>query len=131
MLHEPGTLTLDLGYSITPELVLGVRGTSWIQTSGFANEFLGLAATIYLDERNMYVTGALGVGITRANEISQWKHYVQGVALQADIGQVWSVTDWSEFSLGAQFQIGTPFGGTKPDAFTSLMAGVFVAYGIH
>jgi hypothetical protein len=47
------------------------------------------------------------------------------------VGQVWHVTDWSEFSLGAQFQLGTPFGGKSPDAFTSIMMGVFVGFGVR
>jgi hypothetical protein len=130
-LFEVGTMSLDLGYSLNSELVLGLRATSWLKTSDFANEFLGAATTMYFAEQTMYVTAALGLGLTRAGPMSDWHHYVQGIALQADVGQVWRVTECSEFSLGAQFQLGTPFGGKSPDAFTSVLVGVFLGFGLR
>jgi hypothetical protein len=129
----PVTTAIDIGYVISPELAILIRASTWLRAAEghFANEFVGAGASYRFDEHRMYATGALGLGITRANGFSDFHHYVQGVAMQVEFGEAWGLSDHSEMALGAQFQIGTPLGGTKPDAFPSLSAGIFLAIGLR
>jgi hypothetical protein len=131
--HVPVTTAIDLGYVLSSELAILIRASTWLSAGegDFANEFIGAGASYRFAEQTMYVTGALGLGITRVNGFSDFHHYVQGVTLQAEFGETWGLSDHSEMALGAQFQIGTPAGGTKPDAFPSLGAGLFLAIGLR
>ena len=129
----PVTTAIDLGYVLSPELAILVRGSTWLRAADGhpANEFLGAGASYRFAEESMYATGVLGLGIARYGGVRDFQHYVQGVTLQADFGETWRLSDHSEMALGAQFQIGTPIGGTKVDAFTSLSAGIFLALGLR
>lgn len=132
-LFTPITSAIDLGYVISPELAIVVRGSTWLRAADGhpANELMGAGASYRFAEQTMYATGVLGVGLARYGGVREFQHYVQGLTLQAEFGETWGLTDHSEMALGAQFQIGTPIGGTKSDAFTSLSAGIFLAIGLR
>jgi hypothetical protein len=129
----PVTTAIDLGYVLSPELAILIRGSTWLRASENhpANEFMGVGASYRIPEETMYATGVLGLGISRYGGVNDLEHYVQGLTLQAEFGETWGLTDHSEMALGAQFQIGTPIGGKGPDAFTSLSAGIFLAIGLR
>lgn len=130
-LSRPFFFVLDLGYAVTRNLTISARGSSWLPTDNLANEFLGAAATYHFITQRLYVAGALGLSLTRVGTASEWHHYVQGLALEADVGQVFPLTTHTSFSLGAHFQFGSPLFGKEPDAFTSLQAGIFIAFGLR
>lgn len=130
-LSRPLSLVLDLGYALTHNVTIIARGSSWLPTDNLANEFLGAGAVYRLLAARLYVASALGLSLTRIGPMSEWQHYVQGLALEADVGQVFPLTTHTAFSVGAHFQFGTPLLGKDPDAFTSLHAGIFVAFGLR
>jgi hypothetical protein len=131
-LARPFFLVLDLGYAVTRNITVALRGSSWLPTEDFSNEFLGAGAVYRFLAERLYVAGALGLSLTRfGRAASEWRHYVQGLALEADVGQVFPLTTHTTFSVGAHFQFGTPILGKEPDAFMSLQAGIFVAFGLR
>ena len=130
-LSRPFFLVLDLGYAVTRNVTIIARGSSWLPTDDFANEFLGAGAVYRFLAERLYVAGALGLSLTRFGTASEWRHFVQGLALEADVGQVFPLTTHTSFSVGAHFQFGTPLLGKEPDAFTSLHAGIFIAFGLR
>jgi len=131
-LARPFFLVLDLGYAVTRNIAIVARGSSWLPTEDFSNEFFGAGAVYRFLAERLYVAGALGLSLTRfGRAASEWRHYVQGLALEADVGQVFPLTTHTSFSLGAHFQFGTPILGKEPDAFMSLQAGIFVAFGLR
>jgi hypothetical protein len=130
-LVAPLFLALDLGYALTRNITLMARGSSWLPTERQANEFFGAGLTYRFLAARLYVATALGVSLTRHGSISEWKHYVQGLALEADVGQQFALSSSAAFSVGAHFQLGTPLVGEAPDAFTSVLAGIFVAVGLR
>jgi hypothetical protein len=130
-LSTPFNFGLDLGYAITRRITLIARATSWAPVDNLANEFFGAGVVYRFAVEHLYVAGALGLSLTRTGPISEWQHYVQGLALEADVGQSFSITTNTAFSVGAHFQIGTPLLGKEPDAFASLQAGIFVALGLR
>jgi hypothetical protein len=130
-LSRPFTFVLDLGYALTRDVTIIARGSSWLPSDDLANEFLGAGAVYHFVAERVYVAAALGLSLTRIGAISEWRHFVQGLALEADVGQIFPLTTHTSFSLGAHFQFGTPLLGKEPDAFTSLHAGIFVAFGLR
>jgi hypothetical protein len=130
-LSRPFSFGLDLGYAVMRNVTIIARGSSWFPSDNLANEFVGAGAVYRFVAERLYVAGVLGVSLTRVGPASDWQHYVQGLALEADVGQWFPLTAQTAFSLGAHFQIGTPLFGKKPDAFTSLQAGIFVALGLR
>ncbi|HET8932024.1 MAG TPA: hypothetical protein VFN67_01230 [Polyangiales bacterium] len=130
-LSRPFWFGLDLGYAVTRNVTIIARGSSWFPSDNLANEFFGAGAVYRFVAERLYVAGALGVALTRVGPASDWSHYVQGLAVEADVGQWFTLTPQTAFSLGAHFQVGSPFFGKKPDAFTSLQAGIFVALGLR
>jgi hypothetical protein len=130
-LSQPFSFVLDLGYAVTREIALIARGSSWLPTDNLANEFVGAGAAYRFVAERVYVAAALGLSLTRVGSPSEWSHYVQGLALEADVGQMFPLTTHTHFSVGAHFQFGTPILGKEPDAFTSLQAGIFVAFGLR
>lgn len=130
-LSRPLSLGLDLGYALTRKLTVIARASSWFPTDNLANEFVGAGAVYRFVAERLYIMGALGVSLTRVGPASDWRHYVQGLALETDVGQWFPLTTNTSFSVGAHFQFGTPLLGKKPDAFSSLQAGIFVALGLR
>jgi hypothetical protein len=130
-LSRPFWFGLDLGYAFTRNLTVFARGTSWFPYDDLANEFFGVGAAYRFVAERVYVAPALGASFTRQGPASQWSHYFQGLALEADVGQYYPLPGSTSFSFGAHFQIGTPLFGKGRDAFTSLQAGIFVALGLH
>jgi hypothetical protein len=130
-LSRPFWFGLDLGYAVTRNWTVFARGTSWFPYDNLANEFVGVGAAYRFVAERVYVAPALGASFTRQGPGSDWSHYFQGLALEADVGQYFPLPGSTSFSFGAHFQIGTPLLGKKPDAFTSLQAGIFVALGLH
>jgi hypothetical protein len=130
-LSRPFSFQLDLGYAITRQVTVIARASSWLPIDNLANEFVGAGAMYHLISERVYVGGALGLSLTRIGPASDWQHFVQGLALEADVGQAFPITENTHFSVGAHFQFGTPLFGKDPDAFTSLQAGIFVALGLR
>jgi hypothetical protein len=131
VLHRPLPLGLDLGYALTRKITLMARGSTWLPTGRLANEFLGAGVTYHFAAARLYVAGALGASLTRIRASGTWSHYFQGLALEADVGQVFPLSTSAALSFGAHFQLGTPLLGKAPDAFTSVLAGIFVAVGLR
>lgn len=130
-LYKPAELSLNIGYALGEQLAIIARGSTWLKTSDLANEFLGAGVAIRFLEERIYIATTLGLGLTRVGTPSEWRHYVQGLALQVDIAQAFPLSVHTHLAVGAHFQFGTPWGGKEPDAFTSLAAGLFVAFGLR
>lgn len=130
-LARPVMLGLELGYAVSRGISVVARACSWLPNDGLANEFVGAGAVYHLVAARVYVASALGVSWTRVGGLGDGSHHLQGLAIEADVGQRFPVWGASAFSLGAHFQIGTPWLGRAPDAFTSLLAGVFMAFGLR
>jgi hypothetical protein len=129
-LAKPVSFSAALGYSLSESLAIVAHASSWVRLSSFANEYLG-AGVMYQFLGDMTVLGTVGVAVTRAGSVSDWTHRIQGLAFQADVGQRLAIDMPFDLVLGAHFQVGTPLGGVRPDAFTSLETGVFLAFGMH
>jgi hypothetical protein len=130
-LSRPFWFGLDLGYALSRELTIFARATSWFPYDNLANEFFGLGASYHFVAERVYVAPALGLSFLRQGSASEWSHHFQGLALEADVGQLVPITTNTSCSFGAHFQIGTPLFGKGRDAFTSLQAGIFVALGLR
>jgi len=126
-LWKPVSFSLAIGYALDPRLAIVARASSWLRFGELANEYFG-AGVLYRFESNMNILGTLGASFTRD---ADWVHRFQGVGLQADIGQSIALSSTFECVLGAHFQLGTPFGGSDLDAFTSIETGLFVAFGLR
>jgi hypothetical protein len=122
-LFEPVPLSLVAGYALDRNLAIVVRASTWLKTAPLANEFYG-AGVLYRFAGDMSVLATLGAGFTRYADFAR---RLQGVAIQADVGQGFSLAEHWDLVLGAHFQVGTALGGSAAYGFNSIETGIFVA----
>lgn len=122
-LWTPASFSLVAGYALDAELAIVARAASWLKFDELANEFYG-AGVQYRFAGAMSVLATVGASFTRLSDFSR---RLQGLAVQADVGQGFVLSEHWELVLGAHFQVGTPLGGSGRDGFSSIETGVFLA----
>lgn len=128
---KPPSVSLDLGYAFDKRISVIVRGSTWLRSGDPANEFVGLGAVYHFPVEHLYVEPVLGLSWVRSGAIDQWQHTRQGLALELDIGQTFTLSSLTDFGVGAHFQFGTPWGRQGEGTLTSLHAGIFVSLGLR
>jgi hypothetical protein len=125
-LRRPSLAMLDLGYAPISRLVLLLRVSSWLSYDPFAFQFIGLGANYLLGIDGMFVTAVVGLSIVNDELVSSsYQGRIQGLSAQIDVGQQWPISSIFGFSVGAHFEVGTPWLGNL--SITHFGAGLFAA----
>jgi hypothetical protein len=129
-LRTPTGFALDLGWAPLPDWIFWLRAASWFAFDPVAFQFLGLGATHLFLEEQMFVSGFLGISILDGEfgVPGGSDERVQGLALNIEIGQTWSLATRVNFDLGVRFELGTPWLGDGYDA-AQIAIGPFIAIG--
>ena len=123
-LNKPIIVSLDAEFSLSPEFGLGVRAAAGLTDPVPGLGFVG-ALLSHWAEQDLYVATALGV----AAPLDDIGDGLRGLAVHAEVGQLWRLDPFWSFNLAPHFELVTPllgaYGGVVTVGFGLLLVGTW------